>query len=193
MLRVPQGKVTELITELMFDKLDILRSKDKMVCFLQPDNFGQQAKKHADMQEKFQKIYKNWAVFDQPLSCFQNGIQENRKIIYNLSIWLGSKRKTDMIINSCTLEWDNKQKCGGFEKIAYKRIQSLNTGKNLILVGVPTVTCTDSLQQVLRENMGEVIEKMDTKNPLQVWNHQQGTSLCAGARLCQEYSLRGAF
>ncbi len=104
MLCVPQGKVTELITELMFDGLNILCSEDKTVCFLHPDDFGQRAKKHADMPEKFQKIYKNWAVFDQPLSRFKNDIRENRKRTYNLSIWLGSKRKTDMIINGCTLD-----------------------------------------------------------------------------------------
>ncbi len=50
-------------------------------------------------------------------------------------------------------------------KIAYKRIQSLNTGKNLILVRVPMDTCADSLQQVLREKMEEAREKMVTKNP----------------------------
>ncbi len=50
-------------------------------------------------------------------------------------------------------------------KIAYKRIQSLNTGKNLILVRVPMDTCAYSLQQVLRENMEEAREKMATKNP----------------------------
>ncbi len=50
-------------------------------------------------------------------------------------------------------------------KIAYKRIQSLNTGKNLILVGVPMDTCANSLQQVLREEMEEAREKMVTKNP----------------------------
>jgi hypothetical protein len=108
MLRVPQGKVTELITELMFDGLDILHSEDKTVCFLHPDDFGQQAKKCTDMPEKFQKIYKNWAVFNQPLSRFKNDIRENRKRTYNLSIWLGCKRKTDMIINGCTLDWDNE-------------------------------------------------------------------------------------
>ena len=59
-LRVPSGKVAELITELMFDGLNILHSEDKKVCFLHPDDFGQQAKKHADMPEKFQKIYKTW-------------------------------------------------------------------------------------------------------------------------------------
>ncbi len=164
-LRVPHDKVTELITKLMFDGLDIMRSEDKTVCFLHPDNFGQQAKKRADMPEKFQKIYKNWVVFDQPLSRFKNDIWENRKRTYNLLIWLGSKRKTDTIINGCTLDWDNKQKCGGFMKIAYERIQSLNTGKKLILVGVPTHRCADSLQQVLRENMEEAREKMVTKNP----------------------------
>jgi hypothetical protein len=58
-LRVPQGKVTELITELMSDGLNILCSEDKTVCFLHPDDFGQQVKKRADMPEKFQKIYKN--------------------------------------------------------------------------------------------------------------------------------------
>ncbi len=50
-------------------------------------------------------------------------------------------------------------------KFAYKRIQSLNTGKNLILVGVPRDTCADSLQQVVREKMEEAREKMVTKNP----------------------------
>ncbi len=70
-----------------------------------------------------------------------------------------------MIINGCTLDWDNEQKCGGFVKIVYKRIQSLNTGKNRILVGVPMDTCADSLQQVLREKMEEAREKMVTKNP----------------------------
>ncbi len=166
-LRVPQGKVTELITELMFDGLNILRSEDKTVCFLHPDDFGQQAKKRTDMLEKFQKIYKKWAEFNQPLSRFKNDIRENRKRTYNLSIWLGSKRKTYTIIKGCTLDldWDNKQKYGGFVKIAYKRIQSLNTGKNLILVGEPTDTCADSLQQVLREKIEEAREKMVTKNP----------------------------
>ncbi len=164
-LRVPHGKVAELITELMFDGLNILHSEDKTVCFLHLDNFGQQAKKHADMPEKFQKIYKNWAVFNQPLSRFKNDIWENHKRTYNLSVWFGSERKTDMIINSCTLDWDNKQKCGGFVKIAYKRIQSLNTGKNHILVGVPMDTCASSLQQVLREKTEEAREKMVTKNP----------------------------
>jgi hypothetical protein len=103
-LRVPSGKVTELITELMFNRLNILRSEDKKVCFLQPDDFGQQAKKRADMLEKFQKIYKTWAVFDQPLSRFKNDIRENRRRTYNLSIWLGSKNKTETIIHGCTLD-----------------------------------------------------------------------------------------
>jgi hypothetical protein len=48
-LHVPQGKVTELITKLMFDGLNIRRSEDKTVCFLHLDNFGQQAMKHTDM------------------------------------------------------------------------------------------------------------------------------------------------
>jgi hypothetical protein len=85
-LRIPSGKVTELITELMFNGLDILRSEDKKMCFLHPDDFGQQAKKHADMPEKFQKIYKTWAVFDQTLSHFKNDVRENRRRTYNLSI-----------------------------------------------------------------------------------------------------------
>jgi hypothetical protein len=164
-LRVSSGKVTELITELMFDGLDILCSEDKKVCFLHPDDFGRQAKKHADMPEKFQKIYETWAVFYQPLSYFKNDTRENRRRTYNLSIWLGSKKKTKTIINGCTLDWDNEQKCCGFVKIAYKRIQSLNTGKNLILVGVPMDMCTNSLQQVLRTKMEEAREKMVKKNP----------------------------
>ncbi len=55
-LRVPSGKATELLTELMFAGLNILRSEDKKVCSLHPDDFSQQAKKRADMPEKFQKI-----------------------------------------------------------------------------------------------------------------------------------------
>jgi hypothetical protein len=117
-LCIPSGKVTELITELMFNGLDTLHSEDKKVCFLHPDDFGQQAKKHADMLEKFQKIYKTWAVFNQPLSHFKNDIWENRRRTYNLSTWLGSKKKTKTIINSCTLDWDNEQKCSGFVKFA---------------------------------------------------------------------------
>ncbi len=46
-------------------------------------------------------------------------------------------------------------------KIAYKRIQSLKTGKNLILVD----TCANSLQQVIRTKMEEAREKMAKKNP----------------------------
>jgi hypothetical protein len=164
-LRIPSGKVTELTTELMLNGLKILCSEDKKVCFLHPDDFGQQAKKRADMPEKFQKIFETWAVFDQPLSRFKNDIRENRRRTYSLSIWLGSKKKIETIINGCTLDWDNKQKSGGFVKIAYKWIQSLNTGKNLILVGVPTDTCANSLQQVLRTKMEEAREKMVKRNP----------------------------
>ena len=86
MLCVPSDKATELITELMFNGLNILHSEDKKVCFLHPDDFGQQAKKCADMPEKFQKIYKTWAVFNQPLSRSKNDIRENRRRTYNLSI-----------------------------------------------------------------------------------------------------------
>ncbi len=117
------------------------------------------------MPEKFQKIYKTWSVFNQPLSCFKNIVWENRRRTYNLSIWLGSKKKTKKIINSCTLDWDNEQKCGSFVKIAFKRIQSLNRGKNLILVEVPMGTCANSLQQVLRTKIEGAWEKMAGKNP----------------------------
>ncbi len=78
---------------------------------------------------------------------------------------MGSKKKTKTIINGCTLDWDNKQKCSGFVKITYKRIQSINAGKNLNLVGVPTDTCANSLQQVLRTKMEEAREKMVKKSP----------------------------
>ncbi len=33
-LHIPSGKVTNLVTELMFDGLDILHTKDKSVCFI---------------------------------------------------------------------------------------------------------------------------------------------------------------
>jgi hypothetical protein len=52
-LQVSSGKVTELITELMFDGLDILCAKDKIVCFVYQKDFEQQARSSWICQQNF--------------------------------------------------------------------------------------------------------------------------------------------
>jgi hypothetical protein len=44
-LRILHGDVKELVMELLFMGLDTLRTEDKNVCFLHPNNPSQQAKK----------------------------------------------------------------------------------------------------------------------------------------------------
>ena len=91
-LCVPSGKITDLVTELKFDGLDILHAKDKSVCFVCPKDFEQQAKKRSDIPTKFQKIYEDWAQFDKAITRFKNNIKEGCRQTYNLSIWMGSNK-----------------------------------------------------------------------------------------------------
>ncbi len=78
-LRVPSGIVKDSVMELMFSGLDTIRTEDKTVCFVHPTNPEHYAKKCQDMPGKFQKIHKEWAKFDQPISRFKNNIKAGRK------------------------------------------------------------------------------------------------------------------
>jgi hypothetical protein len=139
--------------ELMFSGLDTIRTEDKTVCFVHPTNPEQYAKKRQDMPGKFQKIHKEWAKFDQPILRFKNNIKAGRKRTYNLSIWLGSKKPTKTILDACKLEWEEERENGGLVKFSYKRMQSLHTSQNLMLIGVPTEVEAEGLQMKMQEKM----------------------------------------
>jgi hypothetical protein len=74
------------------------------------------------MPDKFQKVYKDWANFDQPIMHFKSDIKEGKSRSYQLSIWLGSTKPAEEIINKCTLEWEEEQDNSGFIKMAFKRM-----------------------------------------------------------------------
>jgi hypothetical protein len=117
------------------------------------------------MPAKFQKIHAGWMVFDQPIGRFKNDIKEGRTCTYNISLWLGSELPAKKILKQCTLEWEETRSNGGMIKMAYKRIQSLHTARNLILVEVLTDLDTDALQLVLNDKMEEARKKMVAKTP----------------------------
>jgi hypothetical protein len=163
-LQVPSGIVKDLAMELMFSGLDTIRTEDKTVCFVHPTNPEQYTKKHQDMPGKFQKIYKEWAKFDQPILRFKNNIEARRKHTYNLSIWLGSKKPTKTILNACKLEWEEERENRGLVKFSYKRMQSLHTSQNLMLIGVPTDMEAEGLQMKMQAKMEETCLKMIDQN-----------------------------
>jgi hypothetical protein len=72
------------------------------------------------MPEKFQKVHKDWVEFDQGITRFKNDIKAGRNRTYTLSIWLGSKKPPQQILDACALEWEEEQDNGGSVKIAYK-------------------------------------------------------------------------
>jgi hypothetical protein len=154
-LQVPQGNIKDLAMELLFMGLDTLRTEDRTVCFLHPNDPSQQAKKCQDMPTKLQRIHSEWMVFDQGITRFKNNIKEGRKCTYNVSFWLGSKQPVRKILDSCILKWDETQSNKGIVKMVYKQVQSLYTAQNLILVGAPTDLDADPLQLLLKGKMEE--------------------------------------
>jgi hypothetical protein len=71
------------------------------------------------MPAKLQKIYKDWAVFDQGITLLKNDIKEERKCTYSVLIWLGSKEPPQKILDSCILEWDETRANGSTIKMTY--------------------------------------------------------------------------
>jgi hypothetical protein len=102
---------------------------------------------------------------DQGISRFKNDIKEGRKRTYALSIWLGSDKPTEKILEACTLDWDDERPNKGTVKMRYKQVQSLYTAKNLILIGVPTDIDADSLQNLMLGKMEEARQKMVARSP----------------------------
>jgi hypothetical protein len=106
---VPSGTVKDLVMDLLFMGLDIIRLEDKSVCFVHPKDSSQTAKKRKDMPAKFPKGHKDWAEFDQGITRFKNDIKAGRKCTYTLSIWLGSEKPPKQILDACALDWEEKQ------------------------------------------------------------------------------------
>jgi hypothetical protein len=117
------------------------------------------------MPEKFQKIHEDWAKFDQGITRFKNDIKSGRKCTYTLSIWLGSNKPPQQILEACALGWEEEQGNGGLVKITYKQMQSLHTSRNLMLVGVLTDVDPKSLQMKMHKKMEEAHQKMLARNP----------------------------
>ncbi len=107
-LKVPSGTVKDLVMDLLFMGLDIIRLEDKLVCFVHPKDSSQTTKKRQDMPAKFQKVHKDWVEFDQGITRFKNDIKAGRKRTYTLSIWLGSKKPPQQILDVCALEWEEE-------------------------------------------------------------------------------------
>ncbi len=63
------------------------------------------------------------------------------------------------------LDWDDEQSNRGTVKMRYKQVQSLYTAKNLILIGVPTNTNEDSLQNLMLGKIEEARQKMVAQSP----------------------------
>jgi hypothetical protein len=84
------------------------------------------------MLPKFQRIHTEWMVFNQSIARFKNDIKEGCKRTYNIFFWLGSKTLTQMLLDSCILEWDKTRSNRGIVKMTYKHVQSLHTARNLI-------------------------------------------------------------
>ena len=89
--------------DLIFMGLDIIWVEDKSVCFVHPKDSTQIAKKRKDMPEKFQKNHKDWVEFDKGITRFRKDIKTGRKRTYNLSIWLGSEKPPQQILDACAL------------------------------------------------------------------------------------------
>ncbi len=95
---------------------------------------------------------------------FKNDIKAGRKRTYNLSIWLGSKKSSKTILDACELGWEEERENGGLVKFSYKRMQSLHTSQNLMLIGVPTDVEAEGLQMKMQEKMEEARLKMIDQN-----------------------------
>ena len=107
-LWVPSDTVKNLMMDLVFMGLDIIRAEDKTVCFVDPNGPSQIAKNRKDMPEKFQKVNKDWAELNQGITRFKNNINKRRRRTYNLSIWLGSDKPPQQILDACALEWEEE-------------------------------------------------------------------------------------
>ncbi len=155
-----------MVPDLLFEGLNTLEDEDKDVCFLNPDNFAEQARKRNNMPVECQHIYKNWSAFEEPLAKIQSKLTKGKSKFFRLSMMLGSSMDPKDLLGRCVMDWDNTQKNGGKVKITYKQMQVLRTSKKIILVGVPTDVDLESLGCTFRATMEEACITMVNKNPL---------------------------
>jgi hypothetical protein len=73
-LWVSSGTVKDLVMDLLFMGLDIIRAEDKTVCFVHPKDSSQIAKKCKDMPEKFQKVHEDSSEIDSKVILMGNEI-----------------------------------------------------------------------------------------------------------------------
>ncbi len=65
---VGEGDIQVMVPDLLFKGLKTLEDEYKDVCFLNPDNYAEQARKRNDVPVKFQRIYETWSAFEEPLA-----------------------------------------------------------------------------------------------------------------------------
>ncbi len=73
-----EGDIRVMVPDLLFKRLKTLGEEDKDICFLHPDNFADPACKRNDMPAKFQRIYKNWSAFEEPLAKIQSKLKKSK-------------------------------------------------------------------------------------------------------------------
>ena len=87
---VGECNIHTAVPDLMFEGLKTLAKEDKDICFLCPDDFTVQARKHSNLPAKFQSIQKRWCTFEDPLHTIQNEAKNGKSKFFRLLVWLGS-------------------------------------------------------------------------------------------------------
>ncbi len=170
---VGEGNIQVMVPDLLFERLKTLEDEDKDVCFLNPDNYAEQARKRNNMPVKFQRIYENWSAFEEPLAKIQSELKKGKSKFFCLSMMLGSFMDPKDLLGRCVMDWDNTRKNGGKGKITYKQMQVLRTSKKIILVGVPTDMDSKSLGCTLRAtNYGGGLHHDGQQEPIKIRGHR---------------------
>jgi hypothetical protein len=162
---IGEGDTRVMVLDILFEGLKTLEEEDKDICFLHPDNFADPACKRNDMPAKFQRIYKNWSAFEEPLAKIRSELKKGKLKIFHLSMMLSSSMEPKDLLGMCVMDWDDTRKNGGKVKITYKQMQVLRTSKKIILVGVPTDVDSESLGSMLQATLEEARITMVNKNP----------------------------
>jgi hypothetical protein len=72
------------------------------------------------MSAKFQRIYKNWSTFEEPLAKIRSELKKGKSKFFRLSMMLGSSMEPKDLLGRCVMDWDDTRKNGGKVKITYK-------------------------------------------------------------------------
>jgi hypothetical protein len=96
-----------MVPDLLFKGLKTLEDEDKDVCFLNPDNYTEQAQKRNDMPVKFQCIYETWSAFEEPLAKIRSELKKGKSKFFHLSMMLGSSMDPKNLLRRCVMDWDD--------------------------------------------------------------------------------------